>query len=87
MNRYYLVKITFSDGTSKKYIKLNPYNRLTNKRCHSRTFDNYKDSRLDVDVLEYFNCKMEIIKKLDRRTKEFKKLEKEVRYFSVSELY
>ena len=87
MNRYYLVKITFSDGNSRYYIKLNPYNRLKNNQCNSRIFKNEDDANLNIDTLDYFNCKMEVIKKLDRRTREFKILEKSLKYFTVADLY
>ena len=87
LNRYYLVKITFSDGTSRYYIKLNPYNRLSNKQCNSRIFRNQDDANLNVDTLDYFNCRMEVIKRLDRRTREFKTLEKSLKYFTVADLY
>lgn len=87
MKRYYLVKIIFSDGESRYYIKLNPKYRLTNKQCNPRIFDNPDDADLDVDTLDYFNCKMEVINKLDRRTREFKNLEKVLKYFTVGDLY
>ena len=87
MNRYYLVKITFSDGNSRYYIKLNPEHRLINKQCYSAIFDNPEDANLDVDTLDHFNCRMEVIKRLDRRTREFKTLEKSLKYFTVADLY
>lgn len=87
MNKYYLVKITFSDGKTRYYIKLNAYDRLTNRQCNPTTFNNAEDAKLNVDTIDYFNCEMEVIKKLDRRTKEFKTLEKSLKYFTVGDLY
>jgi hypothetical protein len=87
MNKYYLVKITFSDGKIRHYIKLNPEDRLRNNQCNPRIFYNPDVAELNIDTLDYFNCKMEIIKKLDRRTREFKTLEKALRYFTVGDLY
>lgn len=87
MKKYYLVKVTLSNGETEDFIKLNAYDRLTNNQCNSITFKNEMDAKLQVDTLDYFNCKMEVIKKLDRRTKEFKQLEKNIRYYSVGYLY
>lgn len=87
LNKYYLVKIKFSDGKTRHYIKLNPEDRLTNKQCNPRIFYNQEDAELNIDTLDYFNCKLEVIKKLDRRTKEFKLLEQVLGYFTVGDLY
>ena len=82
MRNYYLVQID-----RHFFIMLNPFDVLTNRQCNSIIFKNKEDSILDTSVFEYFNVKINIIGgKLDRRTKEFKRIEKDYQYFSVAYL-
>lgn len=67
------------------FIMLNPTEELKNNQCNSSTFKNKNDANLDVNVFYYYGVKVNILEsKLDRRTKQFKRLESQYPYFSVS---
>ena len=67
------------------FIMLNPTEELKNNQCNSSTFENKNDANLDVNVFDYYGVKVNILEsKLDRRTKQFKRLESQYPYFSVA---
>lgn len=67
------------------FIMLNPKDDLKNKHCNSTVFENKDDANLDVNVFDYYGLKVNILEsKLDRRTKQFKRLKSQYPYFSVS---
>ena len=67
------------------FIMLNPKDDLKNKHCNSIVFENKDDANLDINVFDYYGVKVNILEiKLDRRTKQFKRLESQYPYFSVA---
>jgi hypothetical protein len=86
LNNYNIMK-TFSlvhIGRS-TFIMLNAKDNLTNNQCNSTIFEIKEDASLNTNIFDYFDLKVSIlVDKLDRRTKNFKQLEKEYQYFSAS---
>ena len=66
------------------YIMLNAEKTILNSHCNSTIFEKNEDSFLNINVFDYFETEVIILKSnLDRRKKEFKELEKKYKYFSV----
>ena len=87
-NKVYLIKITYNNGFSKKFLTINAYEDFTCRMCNSNIFPkNSSDSLLDTNVFDYFKAKQHVIKRVDARTKEYKELCKKYNWFSVSDLY
>lgn len=86
--RYYLVEVARGE-IKHKFVMLNAHKPLTNRMCNPYIFSNKADASLDVSVFDYFGCTLTILndgKPLDRRTKKFKNLARDNRYFSASYL-
>ena len=86
--RYYLVEVARGE-IKHKFVMLNAHKPLPNRMCNPYIFSNKADASLDVSVFDYFGCTLTILndgKPLDRRTKKFKNLARDNRYFSVSYL-
>lgn len=82
MKQYFLTKVN-----GKEFIMLNPFSKLTNNQCNSQIFKNQEEAGLEVDIFKHFQAKVEILQKLDLRTKFYKNLRKEgVGFFSVNYL-
>ncbi len=79
MKKYSLIKFTNSKKDTFIYIMLNANKPLKNYQCNSALFINKEDATKNIDTLEYFNCKIDIIEKnIDRRKKQYKNY----KYFS-----